>query len=148
MASVHHAQIPVDFPHSPPIFFDDAIDAETAALIAKFAIEDLEEAAATGKGKSHANAPLSDEQYAYQLQSQNYQEWMAVTTDGMYAQSLDGAMTTDAAFLEAAIVVEAAAAADRRVAEMLSRGEDLPPQTAAQVRLEQPGFTMYPNPPV
>ena len=66
----------------------------------------------------------------------------------MYAQSLDGAMTTDAAFLEAAIVVEAAAAAVRRVAEMLSRGEDLPPQTAAQVRLEQPGFTMYPNPPV
>lgn len=148
MASVHRAHIPADFPRHLPSFVNDAMDAETAALIAKFALDDLEEAASAGKGKSRADMPLSDEEYAYQLQSQNYQQWLTVTTDAMYAQSLDGAMATDAAFLEAAIVAEAAAAADRRVAEMLSRGEELPPQTAAQTRMEQPGFTMYPEPPV
>ncbi|KAF8963236.1 hypothetical protein BDZ97DRAFT_1039555 [Flammula alnicola] len=126
---------------------DDDLDAETSALIAKLALDDLEQVFTGRKGKARADAPLSDEEYAYQLQSEQFKEWLSIAEDAKYARSLGVALTTDAAYLDALITAEEAAAQDRRVAEMVSRGEELPPPTAAQTRVEHPAFVMHPDPP-
>ncbi|KAF9528770.1 hypothetical protein CPB83DRAFT_298045 [Crepidotus variabilis] len=121
------------------------LDYETAALIAKLAMEDLDELRGQGKGKARANAPLTDEEYALQLQSQQYQELLTSTEDARIANSLREASATDAAYLEALVVAEQAAAEDRRAALALSRGEALPPVQDCQRRLEDPAYQMHPN---
>lgn len=123
------------------------MDPDTAALIAQFALEDLEEVFTLQKGKSRENAPLSDAEYAYKLQSENFQEWLTISEDARYAKSLSNALSTDSAYLEAAIAAEEAAAQDRMAAVIASRGEELPPPSAAQLLLEDPTFVMHPDPP-
>ncbi|KAF9528767.1 hypothetical protein CPB83DRAFT_297952 [Crepidotus variabilis] len=121
------------------------LDYETAALIVKLAMEDLDELRGQGKGKARANAPLTDEEYALQVQSQQYQELLISTEDAIIAKSLQEASATDATYLEALVVAERAAVADRRAALALSRGEALPPVQACQRRLEDPAYQMHPN---
>ncbi|KAF9477426.1 hypothetical protein BDN70DRAFT_861858 [Pholiota conissans] len=65
--------------------------------------------------------------------------------DHRYATSLAFALITDAAYLESIIVAEEAAAHDRLAAEMLARGEDLPPPSLAQMRMENPSFEVEPD---
>ena len=52
---------------------------------------------------------------------------------------------SDAAYLDAFITAEAAAAEDHIAAEMLSRGEALPNPKSCQTRLEHPNFIMDPE---
>ena len=125
---------------------DDGISAETAVRLAQVAIQDMDALMAPQKGKLRADAPVSDEEYALQLQAESFREWLSVAQDAVFARSLGGALQTDAALLDVARVVEAAAVHDRRVAEMVERGEDLPPPTPAQQRLEDPAFVMEPEP--
>lgn len=125
---------------------DDGIDAETAVRIAQLAIQDMDVLFAAQKGKLRVDAPASDEEYALQLQAESFREWLSVAQDAVFARSLGGALQTDAALLDVARVVEAAAAQDHRAAEMVERGEALPPPTPVQQRLEDPTFVMEPEP--
>lgn len=125
----------------------DDIDAETASLIARLALEDLDEVINARKGKSRADFQPTDEELAYHLQSQQYQAWLTVTEDYKVAKSISDALTADGDYIEAFIASEEAAAADRLAAERLARGEPLPPPTTSQTKLEDPAFVMHPEPP-
>lgn len=126
----------------------DDLDAETASLIARLALEDLDEAINARKGKARAGFQPTDEELAYQLQSQQYKAWLTITEDYKVAKSISDALTADCDYLEAFIASEEAAAADRVAAERLARGEPLPPPTTSQTRLEDPAFVMHPEPPL
>lgn len=129
---------------SSPVINDELVDAETAALIAKLALDDLAEALGSRKGKARADALPSDEEIAYQLQTEQYNEWLSIAEDAKFAKSIDDALVTDAAYLDSLITAEEAAAEDRIAAELLSRGEALPVPKSCQMRLEHPAFTMEP----
>lgn len=123
------------------------VDLETAALIAKLALEDLQESAYGRRwGKSKVGITLSDEAYAYQLQAQQFQEWLTVAEDARLAVSLNDASESDAAYLDAIATAELAARDDRNAALALSSGLPLPPPTSNQTRLEDPTFMMDPEP--
>ncbi|KAF5329483.1 hypothetical protein D9619_009199 [Psilocybe cf. subviscida] len=137
------AAIPMGIP-----LFDEDIDAETAALIAQLALDDLEEEVSTKKGKARAGGPLSDEDLAFQLQYEFLRQQLALVEDEKYARSLASALESDAAILQAHLTAERAAEEDRRAADLVSRGEPLPPPTAIQASLEDPAFVLQPEPPV
>ena len=122
------------------------IDLETAALIARLALEDLESYYGRRWGKSKVGVALCDEAYAYQLQAQQFQEWLTAAEDARLAVSLDDASESDAACLDAIATAELAARDDRNAALALSRGLPLPPPTGHQTRLEDPTFKMDPEP--
>lgn len=146
MASIHSSRATnftnSGYPHLQPPLGDSDMNADTAALITKFALDDIEDAISGSKGKSRFNAPLFDEQLASKLQSQNFEEWLAYSEDAKYAQSLNVASATDSAYLDTARACEIVALEDRCVAEMLSRREALPPPTAAQELLGNPGSSV------
>src|SRR5437016_6022381 len=126
-----------------PPGYDD-FDAETVSLIATLA---LEEVINGRKGKARASSQLTDEELAYELQSQQYQSWLAIAEDYKFAKSIGDALAADAPYLNAFLASEEAAAQDRLAAESLSRGEALPPPKAAQTRLEHSAFIMHPEQP-
>lgn len=149
MSLIYSQSVP-SIAHGPPrssADYDFDFDFETSALIAQFALEDIEQTLTARKGKSRVDAPLTDEEFAYQLQLESFQQLLAVSEDAKLAKSIGDAVSADAAYLEAFIATEEAAAADRRAAEMLSRGERLPTPSAAQARIEEPDFIMHPEPP-
>ena len=124
---------------------NDELDMETAALIAKLALEDLADVMGSRKGKARADSSPSDDEVAYQLQSEQYDQWLSIVADAKLAKSIEGALATDAAYLDALITAEEAAAEDRVAAELLSRGEALPIPKSCQTRLEHPNFIMNPE---
>ncbi|KAJ3500002.1 hypothetical protein NLJ89_g9985 [Agrocybe chaxingu] len=146
-SSSRHRQSATSRSCAPSSVTDLGIDVETAALIAKLQLEDLEDTLSRRKGKGRAGAVPSDEEYALQVQREQYEELLRVAEDAKIATSLRGAVETDIAYIEALMLAEEAAREDRRAAEMLSRGERLPPQKDCQIRLENPGFIMHPEPP-
>ncbi|PPQ95962.1 hypothetical protein CVT26_016128 [Gymnopilus dilepis] len=121
-------------------------DFETAALIAQLALEDLEGVKSGRKGKGRADSPLTDEEYAHDLQREHYSQLLAISEDAKFAKSIADALASDGAYIEALTTAELAAADDRQAAEMLSRDERLPPPNAVQSRLEDKTFTMHPEP--
>ena len=123
---------------------DDEVDVETASLIAKLALDDLADLMGSRKGKARADSLPSDDEIAYQLQSEQYDQWLSIVVDAKLAKSIDDALVTDAAYLDAFITSEDAAAEDRVAAERLSRGEALPVPKSCQTRLEHPNFLMNP----
>ena len=124
---------------------DDELDMETAALIAKLALDDLADVMGSRKGKARADSLPSDDEIAYQLQREQYDQWLSIVEDAKLAKSIEGALLTDAAYLDAFITAEEAAAEDRVAAELLSRGEALPVPKSCQTRLEHPNFIMNPE---
>jgi len=130
----------------PPIvrMIEDELDIETAALIAKLSLDDLADVLSCRKGKARADSLPSDEEIAHQLQTEQYNEWLSIVEDAKLAKSIGDALVTDAAYLDAFITAEEAAAEDRIAAELLSRGEALPVPKSCQVRLEHPAFVMDP----
>ena len=95
---------------------NDELEVETAALIAKLAHDDLMD---FRKGKGRADSlPSSDGEIAYQLQIEQYYQWLSVVADAQLAKSIDG---TDDAYLDAFINAEEAAAGDCIAAELLFR---------------------------
>jgi hypothetical protein len=124
---------------------DDVLDMETAALIAKLALDDLADVVGSRKGKARADSLPSDDEVAYQLQREQYDQWLSIVEDAKLAKSIEGALVTDAAYLDAYITAEEAATEDRIAAELLSRGEALPDPKGCQTRLEHPNFIMDPE---
>ncbi|KAH9476745.1 hypothetical protein JR316_0010660 [Psilocybe cubensis] len=120
------------------------LDIETAILIAQLAQEDIEQVLSTRKGKARETSPLSDTELACQMQLEIFQQAVVFSEDAVLARSIDAAVAADAACLDAFSVVEQAACADRRAAEMLARGERLPARTEAQSRVADPDFRMEP----
>ncbi|EAU87331.2 IBR domain-containing protein [Coprinopsis cinerea okayama7 len=110
----------------------DAIDLETALLIAQLQLEDALEISAGFKGKGKANAPPSDQEIAVTLLSEEIKAWKQIHEDATLARSVNRAMGTDADILEAFRLAEESAAADRRAAEVLQRQGRLPPPTQSQ----------------
>ena len=134
-----------DHSHASGSITDDELDVETAALIAKLALDDLADLMDSRKGKARADSLPSDNEIAYQLQSEQYDQWLSILEDAKLAKSIEGALVTDAAYLDAYITAEEAAAEDRIAAELLSRGEALPVPKSCQTRLEHPNFIMNPE---
>jgi len=123
---------------------DNVLDAETVSLIAQLALDDLAEILGSRKGKGRADSLPVDEEISYQLQSEQFNEWLSIAEDAKFAKSMDNALVTDAAYLDILVTAEEAAAEDRIAAELLSRGEALPAPKSCQMRLEHPAFTMDP----
>lgn len=126
----------------------EALDFDTSALIAQLALDDLEDSRATTeeKGKARFDAALTDAEIAMRLQAEEFEQFPSFAEDSKYAQQLDkldhSAVPTidEQAQLEAFLIMERAAEDDRRAAEMLARGQPLPPLTENQRRMEQPAF--------
>ena len=149
MAFVHSQELiqpHLDHSHSAiSSTIDDELDMVTAALIAKLAHDDLADVMGSRKGKARADSLPSDDEIAYQLQIEQYDQWLSIVEDAKIAKSIEGALVTDAAYLDAFITAEQAAAEDRIAAELLSRGEALPDPKSCQTRLEHPNFIMNPD---
>ena len=120
---------------------NDELDVETAALIANLALDNFGElmGSSSRKGKARADSLPSDDEIAYQRQSEQFDQWISSVADAKLAKSVDGALATDTAHMDAPIIGEEAEAEDWVAAELLSRGEALPD---SQTRLEYPNFIM------
>ena len=77
--------------------------------------------------------------------SEQYNQWLSIVADAKLAKSIDGALATDAAYLDAFTTAEDAAAEDQIAAGLLFRGETLPVPKSCQTRLEDPNFIMNPE---
>lgn len=113
---------------------NDEIDAETAALIANLALDDIDNFVGSS---ADFLSPDSDEAIAYLLsQTEQIDQWLSSVTN---AKSSDSALDTKTASLDAFITAEEAAVVEDQIAsELLSRGEALPDSKSCQTRLEDP----------
>jgi hypothetical protein len=128
-------------PSDPPIDFFD-IPLENMLLIAQLTLNDIAEVTDTRKGKKRADAPLSDEEYAFKIQRELLESSLRVVDDCRVAKSLDVALETDLPYLTAIRILERAAAEDRQAAFALSRGEPLPRPSRSQRLSEDANFSI------
>ncbi|KAJ3521790.1 hypothetical protein NMY22_g12165 [Coprinellus aureogranulatus] len=117
-------------------------DLDTAILIAQLQLEDALEVSQARKGKARATAPRTDEELAFEIQAQELGSFKQLYEDYALAKSLNDALSRDADLLDACRVMEEAAQADRRVAELVSRGRPVPRPTEAQRRLGSREFSL------
>jgi hypothetical protein len=128
-------------PSNPPIDLFD-IGLETTLFIVQLAINDIAEITDGRKGKKRADAPLSDEEYAFQLQREVMESSLRLIDDYRVAKSLDVALETDRPYLTAIVISEQAAVDDHQAALALSRGEPLPRPSRSQRQVERADFTI------
>jgi hypothetical protein len=115
------------------------VEEETAKLILKLALDDLADVLPADC------LPLDEDlEMVLKIQAKEYNDWFSIVQDAKLAKSIDDALATDAAYLDAFITAEEAAKEDRIAAELLSRGEALPVRKSCQTRLEDPAFSMDP----
>ncbi|KAG6855483.1 hypothetical protein H0H87_002210 [Tephrocybe sp. NHM501043] len=119
----------------------DALDAATSKLIAELLLEDISDISRRRKGKGRADAPLSDEELAFRMQRDIWEDTVRTVSDHAMAKSLNAAIDTDNRLLRAVSIFEQAAGDDRRAAQALSNGEPLPPLSKAQRLVEDPTFS-------
>lgn len=122
---------------------NDGIDLESAILIARLAIEDLEVVLAAYKGRE--TGTCKDDEYIIEMQCESLREWIAYSQNMALADSMGSAISADMAYLDTLRVAEEAALQDRRAAEMVQRGEAMPDLTTAQRRVGEKGYIMYPE---
>ncbi|KAG5642661.1 hypothetical protein DXG03_002373 [Asterophora parasitica] len=115
-------------------------------LIAELTLHDIAEIENSRKGKARADAPLSDEEIAFQLQREFWETSMREMADLNMARSLNRAIDSDQAFLNILSITERAAQDDHRAAVSLSQGQALPPLSNAQRLLEDPTFVELARP--
>lgn len=118
------------------LFDPIGIDAETALLIARLALDDIDEVEANRKGKTRADAPPSHEQRAFDLQRELYESVLQLDEDFRFAKSLDDALAKDQDILTTVGDLERAAEDDRRAAVAVSRGMPMPPISVVQRSVE------------
>ncbi|KAG6910456.1 hypothetical protein DXG01_010381 [Tephrocybe rancida] len=129
-----------------PAFEPDELDAATARLIAQLLLQDIADISQTRKGKARADAPLSDEELAFRIQSEIWENAARTASDHAMARSLNTAIDSDYRVLRAASIAEQAAEDDRRAAEALHNGGQLPPLSDAQRLVEDPSFSALADP--
>jgi len=115
----------------------NSIDLDPAAslLFARLSLGDIDEIERSRKRKARADAPLSDEELAFQLQAQYLQSHLTFLEDHRLAESLSRAIESDQEFLQTLSIVELGAQDDHAAALALSRGQALPQLSDAQRRL-------------
>ena len=111
---------------------------ETESLVASLILQDLEEIQDARKGKSRAEAPITDDQLALQDQLAAVMSHLTVLEDIRVAHSLDDALRLDARYLEALSIINQAEIEDRNAALALDRGDALPPLTVSQRAMKDP----------
>ena len=117
--------------------FDDSIDAETAALIVRLALDDIEEFNSTRKGKGRYDAPPDDMEVALRAQAESLNSYLGILEDLEFASSLDKALETDLGLLGALSIMALGERDDHEAALALSRGLPLPQPTDRQRALER-----------
>ena len=120
--------------------FDIGLD--TTLLIVQLIIDDIAKVSDTRKGKNRADAPLSGEEYAFQIQREMLESSMRTIDDHRIAKNLDAALEADVPYLTAITISEQAATEDRQAALALSRGEQLPPPSRSQRQLGDAEFSI------
>lgn len=118
------------------LFDPTGIDVETALLIARLALDDIDEVEANRKGKTRADAPPSHEERAFNLQREMFESFLQLDEDYRFAKSLDDALAADQDILTIVGNLERAAEDDRRAAMAVSRGLPMPPLSVAQRSVE------------
>lgn len=118
------------------------LDTATSTLFARLSLHDIDEIESSRKRKARADAPLTDEELAFQLQAEDFQNHLKVLEDHRFAESLANAIVSDQDFLRALSVVELGAQDDHAAALALSRGLALPPPSEAQQSLEDLSFPL------
>jgi hypothetical protein len=119
------------------------LDPATSLLFARLALRDIDEIEGSRKRKARADAPLSDEELAFQLQAEDFQNHLIALEDHRLAESLSRAIESDQDFLQTLSIVELGAQDDHAAALALSRGQVLPQVSDAQRRL---GDILFPSP--
>jgi hypothetical protein len=114
----------------------NGIDAESAALIARLTLDDIEAIEFSRKNKERADSPLSDEQLALREQAESFNDMLKTLEDFHFARSLDSALAADREYLVTVSVVDQANEDDHRAALALSQGRPLPQPSQAQRALE------------
>lgn len=118
------------------LFDPTGIDAETALLIARLALDDIEEVEANRKGKTRADAPPGPEERAFDLQRELFEGFLQLDEDYRFARSLDDALAADQDILTIVGDLERATEDDHRAAMAVSRGLPMPPLSVAQRSIE------------
>ncbi|KAJ8075532.1 hypothetical protein PM082_021162 [Marasmius tenuissimus] len=108
----------------------------TYLLIAQLHLQDVDLINHSRKGKAKQETPLTDEEYAFQLQAELVNSFLGVMEDKRIAESLGAAIDTDLRLVEQIATREQAEEDDHRYAAALSRGEPLPEKSDAQRRVE------------
>jgi hypothetical protein len=108
-------------------------DHDLLALLASFALEDVEDiqAAQKGKGKGKANAPPSDAELALRLYAEEAEALATFAKDAAFARSFDSALAADAPALASHMREELQAQYDHDVAVAIFQGRPPPPPPAA-----------------
>jgi hypothetical protein len=120
------------------------MDDETYALIARLCLDDINDINASRKGKARQGDPLTDAQLALQYQADIAFGVLESTRDRHLARSIDAALETDNASIDAFTFLERMAREDREAALALHRGLPLPVRSDAQ--REWDNFTMPTTP--
>jgi hypothetical protein len=111
-------------------------DLATSILISEIYLEEIESLSEDRKGKKRCDAPLSDEELAFELQQQDFLRLLGVLNDAKVAQSLNEAVQMDGPMMERFALANQAATDDHQYAQALSRGEPLPAKSDAQRAVE------------
>jgi hypothetical protein len=115
------------FDNEVPLLLDDGSDElGFLALVAKLALEDVEEFQSQAKGKGRAGEPSSADT-ALRLYAEEAEGLLRYAEDAAFARSLDAALETDHAALAQAQHEEAIAQHDHAVGEALAEGRPAPP---------------------
>jgi hypothetical protein len=115
------------FDNEIPLPLDDGSDElGFLALVAKLALEDVEELQSQAKGKGRAGEPSSADT-ALRLYAEEAEGLLRYAEEGAFARSLDAALETDRAALAQAQREEAIAQHDHAVAQAFAAGRPAPP---------------------
>ena len=111
------------------------LDIETARLLTKLWLEDLEDLRASDKGKYRAGT-TTDGRYAIDILASELERTLTMSEDMILARSMSEAVNADAECIERLRLEEQAAHDDRAYAAALSRGMALPRKTVSQQAVE------------
>ena len=108
-------------------------DEDAAPLSAQLILDDIDDIITSSKGKVHG-----DIQFALQSQAEMARDLLGSSSDYRFARSLDRALSSDTAYLNAFRLMEVGTFDDHRsaLALRLDVGHQLPSRTNAQQALE------------
>ena len=117
-------------------------DAATLKAIAEIALKDMKDISDV-LDKVERQAPLSDEELAFLVQHDLYQNTIQTIDDNSIARELSNA--SDRGFRRIQAILEQAAQDDKRAAEIMAETGKLPPLSEAQRLLHHPIFQQFVN---
>ncbi|KAK1215574.1 hypothetical protein PQX77_021818 [Marasmius sp. AFHP31] len=110
----------------------DPDDTIANLLIAQLYLQDGHAIGQSRKGKAREHTPLTDEEYALQVQAELMSDFLNSMEDKRIAEGFGGIMEDDLGLDETTAMIEQAVEDDYRYALALSHGQPLPAQSSAQ----------------